>query len=147
RQSRQERTNLDRLNSELPKLTVPTNDLLLHFKRRVEPSFFPGFSTESRRLHLELFPRETEELLSTAQRIVNDHSWSLLGFGTKNFDAEIQWCKDPLSGFVWPLDYHREISLTRNDGSDARALWELNRLGHLITLAHAYVISGNEVFS
>jgi Heparinase II/III N-terminus/Heparinase II/III-like protein len=70
-----------------------------------------------------------------------------LGFGTKNFDAEIQWCKDPLSGFVWPRDYHREISLIRNDGSDARALWEVNRLGHLITLAHAYVVSGNEDFS
>ena len=147
RQSRQERTNLDRLNRELPKLTLPTSDLLLHFKTRGEPYFFPGFSMASQRLHLELFPRETEELLSTAQQIVNEHSWTLLGFGTKNFNAEIQWCKDPLSGYVWPLDYHREIALIRNDGSDARALWELNRLGHLITLAHASVVSGNDDFS
>ena len=147
RQSRHEHSNLERLNTELPKLTLHTSDLLLHFKNRVAPHFFPGTSHESRRLHLELFPRETEELLSMAERIVQDHSWPLLGFGPKNFGLEIQWSKDPLSEFVWPLDYHRDISLIRKDGSDARVLWELNRLGHLVTLAQAYVVSSNEDFS
>lgn len=147
RQSRHERSNLDRLNNEPPRLKVPSSDLLLHFQSRIAPHFFSGFSQESRLLHLELFPSQTEELISAAERIVYDHSWPLLGFGVKNFGAEVQWSKDPLSGFVWPLTYHRDISLIRSDGSDARALWELNRLGHLVTLAGAYLVSTNEDFS
>jgi hypothetical protein len=146
RSSRVERNSLERLNSELPTLTLQT-DPLQHFRSRSAPHFFPGFSPDSHRLQSELFPRETADLLSIAQQIVREHSWPLLGFGPTNFGAEIQWHKDPLSGFVWPLRYHREISLIRNDGSDARVLWELNRLGHLLTLAQAYVVFGDEDFS
>jgi heparinase II/III-like protein len=46
--------------------------------------------------------------------------------------SEPEWLRDPLSGYVWPLDYHRDLNLIRNDGSDVRVLWELNRLGHLL---------------
>ena len=70
-----------------------------------------------------------------------------MGFGVKNFGDEIEWCRDPLSGHVWPLDYHRDIQLIRNDGSDARVLWELNVLGHLVKLSTAYAISSDEQFS
>lgn len=42
------------------------------------------------------------------------------------------WRSDPLSGYRWPLDYHRDLKLLRTDGSDVRVLWELNRLGHLL---------------
>jgi hypothetical protein len=44
-----------------------------------------------------------------------------------------EWRRDPRSGYEWPLDYHRDIKLIRSDGSDIRILWELNRLGHLLT--------------
>ena len=44
----------------------------------------------------------------------------------------VEWRRDPLSGYLWPLDYHRDLKLMRGDGSDVRALWELNRLGHLL---------------
>ena len=47
---------------------------------------------------------------------------------------QIEWNRDPRSGYLWPLDYHRDIKLMRNDGSDIRIVWELNRLGHFITL-------------
>jgi len=46
--------------------------------------------------------------------------------------SEPEWLRDPLSGYLWPLDYHRDLNLLRNDGSDVRVLWELNRLGHLL---------------
>jgi hypothetical protein len=49
----------------------------------------------------------------------------------------IDWRRDPVSGYVWPLDYHRDIKLLRSDGSDIRVLWELNRLGHLLKLTDA----------
>ena len=61
--------------------------------------------------------------------------------------ADIQWTRDPLSNYVWPLDYHRDIKLMRTDGSDVRVLWELNRLGHFITLARAYSLTNDERYS
>jgi hypothetical protein len=52
-----------------------------------------------------------------------------IGFGEQFFGNEIEWRRDPLSNYVWPLDYHRDLKLMRADGSDVRVLWELNRLG------------------
>jgi hypothetical protein len=56
----------------------------------------------------------------------------------------IEWNRDPRSGYLWPLDYHRDIKLMRSDGSDIRVVWELNRLAHLITLGRAYSVSKDE---
>lgn len=50
---------------------------------------------------------------------------------------ETEWRRDPLSGYLWPLDYHRDLKLFRSDGSDVRVVWELNRLGHLLRLDNA----------
>ena len=60
---------------------------------------------------------------------------------------EIQWTRDPISNYVWPLEYHRDLKLLRTDGSDVRVLWELNRLGHFITLAHAYSATKDERYA
>ncbi len=76
-----------------------------------------------------------------------DHSWSLQGFDEQSFGREIQWRRDPLSNYVWPLDYHRDIKLMRTDGSDIRVLWELNRLGHFLPLACAYASTHDERYS
>jgi hypothetical protein len=76
-----------------------------------------------------------------------DHSWPLLGFDEQSFGREIQWRRDPLSNYVWPLDYHRDIRLMRPDGSDIRVLWELNRLGHFLPLACAYASTHDERYS
>jgi hypothetical protein len=58
-----------------------------------------------------------------------------------------EWRRDPRSGYLWPLDYHRDIKLMRSDGSDIRVVWELNRLGHFITLGRAYVVTKDERFT
>jgi hypothetical protein len=90
-------------------------------------------------LQRQIFPDETGSLLKEAERIASEHCWPLLGFGEKCFgEGEIQWSRDPLSGFVWPLSYHADLNLIRNDGSDARVVWELNRCAHFITLGRAY---------
>ena len=126
-------------------------ELLTHFRSRETPEFFPGFAASARvtaELQSQLFPNESAQLLTEASRIANDHCWPLLGFGEKCFGAEeIKWGRDPLSGFDWPLDFHADINLIRNDGSDARVVWELNRFSHLITLGRAYSITDDEKFS
>jgi hypothetical protein len=111
------------------------DELLAHFRGARQVKFFDGL----------LAPDATE--IAAADRIVNAHSWPLLGFGEKCFGKDIQWTRDPLSNYVWPLDYHRDIKLIRNDGSDVRVLWELNRLGHFITLARAYSLTNDERYS
>jgi len=65
----------------------------------------------------------------------------------QSFGEEIEWRRDPLSNYVWPLEYHRDIKLMRADGSDVRVLWELNRLGHFLTLARAYSLTKDERYA
>jgi hypothetical protein len=76
-----------------------------------------------------------------------DHSWTLSGFDEQSLGREIEWRRDPLSNYVWPLDYHRDIKLMRADGSDIRVVWELNRLGHFLPLACAYASTHDERYS
>ena len=152
---RRERNSLPALDQQPARLReefarVRASDLLAHFRARVGPKFFPGFehAEPTGRLQRELFPEETARLLNHARRITDEHCWPLLGFGEKCFGAgEINWNHDPLSGFQWPRDYHADINLIRNDGSDARVLWELNRLAHFITLGRAYALTKDCAFS
>lgn len=101
-------------------------ELLAHFQGPRQVKFLNGFRFA------------TDESVASADRIIGDHCWPLLGFGERCFGNPIEWTRDPLSNYVWPLDYHRDIKLVRGDGSDVRVLWELNRLGHFLTLASAY---------
>jgi len=152
--SRRERAMLDELAAKPARLrpeflSLSSSDLLKHFRSRVRPSFLPGFemaeSTASRQR--DLSPDETERLIESARRIVEVHRWPLLGFGEKDFGVQINWHLDPLSGRIWPLNYHADIPLWHHDGSDIRVLWELNRLGHLITLGRAYALTKKEEFA
>jgi len=100
--ARRERNNLERLNTEMPQLRQPdlnSDALLAHFQTRSEPRFFSGFSELSQH-----FPQQNEQLLQSARQIVKTHSWPLLGFGVREFGQEIEWRRDPLSGYLWPLD-------------------------------------------
>ena len=114
---------------------MSADELLAHFRGQREAKLFDAPTA----------PDATD--IAAADAIVNSHSWPLLGFGEKSFGREIQWTRDPLSNYVWPLDYHRDIKLMRDDGSDVRVLWELNRLGHFITLARAYSLTNDERYS
>jgi hypothetical protein len=136
-----------RLLPEFEKLS--DSSLLEHFRERNNPSFLPGFqdplsTTAAQR---RLFPDETERLISSARRITREHRWSLLGFGEIDFGEQINWNLDPLSGRDWPLDFHADMALWHNDGSDIRVLWELNRLGHFLTLGRAYALTKEELFA
>lgn len=72
------------------------------------------------------------ELLALANRLVSE--------------PPREWNRDRRSGYLWPLDHHRDLNLLRSDGSDIRGVWELNRLGHFLTLGHAYALTKDERF-
>ena len=136
-----------RLREEFARM--PAADLLEHFQSRAVPQFFPGLTSAATTAELQrtLFPDETVQLLAQAAKISEEHCWPLLGFAEECFGAgEIEWNLDPRSGFHWPLAYHADINLIRNDGSDARVVWELNRLAHFTTLGRAFVITGDPKF-
>src|SRR5215213_10441046 len=123
-------------------------DLLKHFRENRDGKFFRGFTDrQNADFYRRQFPTQAAELIVSANRIVDEHRWPLLGFGEKDFGEEIEWARDPLSGCLWPLDYYGDIKLIRDDGSDVRVLWELNRLGHFVTLARAYLITNDERYS
>jgi hypothetical protein len=71
----------------------------------------------------------------------------LLALADQLIHQEFEWNRDPRSGYLWPLDYHRDIKLMRSDGSDIRVVWELNRLAHFITLGRAYKLTKDEKFT
>lgn len=150
-----ERVLVERRNTSAPRLSkefarMARAQLLDHFRSRATPRCLAGFQalTETVSLQRDLFPTETASLIEKARRMTREHSWSLLGYGERCFGAEeIQWCRDPLSGFNWPLDYHADLRLIRTDGSDVRVLWELNRLGHLLILGRAYAVTADEQFA
>jgi len=73
------------------------------------------------------------ELLELANRLVSE--------------PPVEWNRDPRSGYLWPLDYHRDLKLMRTDGSDIRIVWELNRLGRFLTLGRAYKLTKDERFA
>ena len=138
-----------RLRDEFARLSAPY--LLAHFRSRQSPEFFPGFAAgaeQAAALQQEILPDESTDLITQAKLIANEHCWSLLGLGKKCFGAgEIDWNLDPLSGYDWPLAHHADIKLIRDDGSDARVVWELNRMAQLITLGRAYAVTDNQRFS
>ncbi|HKO44565.1 MAG TPA: alginate lyase family protein [Pyrinomonadaceae bacterium] len=149
---RRERARLGNLQARAARLcpafaAMTGAELLDHFRTRSQPAFLPGFSLDAGQLQSTLFPEATQNLLSHAERIVNQHSWPLLGIGETNFGEQIDWHRDPLSQFHWPLDYHADLNLLRDDGSDVRVLWELNRLSHFLTLARAYAVSKDKRFA
>ncbi len=67
--------------------------------------------------------------------------------GELSFGEEIEWLRDPVSGAQWPPDGHADVALTNAASADVRVLWELNRMGHLITLGRAYAVTGDEGFA
>lgn len=150
-----ERQNVDRNNASPARLTdepgsLSSKALLARFRDRT-PSFFPITCDETRervaKLQADLFPDETAVLIESAELIARDSSWELAGFGPMEFSSENVWRRDPITGKDWGTDFHADIIVYQNDGSDIRVLWELNRFGHAVTLGCAFAVTGDEAYA
>jgi hypothetical protein len=155
---RRERSFIHRTGGALapPRLTgdyarLAPGQLLEHFRTRTTPSMPPGLEEAGgepfRKLLTGRSPAEAESLARAAREITEHGRWPLLGFGALDFTREPDWLRDPASGVRWPLEYHADLALVRPEGGDVRVLWELNRLGHLVTLARAFAATGDDAFA
>ena len=151
---RSERRMIDQLNDRPAILsaqfsTVSPDDLVSHFKVRESPRFFPGFNeigTQKDKLNAES-TKSFSWIHAEADRITRSHCWLLFGHLVIDHGASIDWLRDPLSGKRWPAEYHADIDLKWEAGSDIRILWELNRFGHALTLAQAFALTGDELYA
>lgn len=131
---RRERAELDDLNTRparlLPRYAkLSPGELVAHFRDRASARFFRGFY----RSFEPDVPGYSIKLKSTAADPGNI--------------ANFEWNRDPLSGALWPLDYHADLKLQRGDGSDARVLWEANRLRRAVELAASYTATRDESYT
>src|SRR5208282_3624768 len=93
---------------------------------------------------------EAAEILREADEIC-DHRFRLLGYENLRFTLdrgdEIDWHLDPVHGKRAPLDPWFKIPfLDFATVGDHKVIWELNRHQHLVTLAKARLLSGDDKY-
>jgi hypothetical protein len=90
---------------------------------------------------------EATEILREADEIC-DHRFRLLGYENLNYGKDIDWHLDPVHGKRAPLDPWFKIPfLDFAVVGDHKVTWELNRHQHLVTLAKARLLSGDEKYT
>jgi hypothetical protein len=95
----------------------------------------------------ERFPKETEVILRRAQRAC-EHRFDLLGYEDLNYGTPIDWHSDLVHKKRAPRKPWFQIRyLDFDEVGDSKVVWELNRHQHLVTLAKAYRLSGEERFA
>ncbi len=126
--------------------------------------FFGSKSIEPADLLRTHLPEEAAAILREADEICH-HRFHLLGYDHLNFDSDltsslgsdrqvdarfvnIDWHLDPVHGKRAPLDPWFKIPfLDFTAVGDHKVIWELNRHQHLVTLAKARLLSGDERYT
>lgn len=93
------------------------------------------------------FPAIASSIVARAETICR-HRFDLLGFENLDYGPEIDWHLDPVHDKRGPAKPWFKISyLDFDEVGDAKITWELNRHQHLVTLAKAYRLTGDEKFA
>lgn len=112
------------------------------FKRLVVPE---SRSSLSPNLRHNLLLR-SQELLTTADDICK-HKISIFGT-TYDLGDELNWHKDPVSGYIWPLCHRTKINFWDVTGTtDIRVIWELSSFRHGVVLGQGYWLSSDEQYA
>lgn len=91
--------------------------------------------------------KETIPLTIRAAEKLMTKKISLFAFDDLQLDNPIDWHKDFSTGNEFPLLFGKIIDYRNSKKyGDVKYVWELNRHWHLVTLAKAYYITGNEKF-
>lgn len=115
----------------------------------VQPHFFfssqavPSLCAKLR----QLFPDAAERIVERGERICQ-HRFNLLGFEGLDYGSEIDWHCDRVHDKRAPRKPWYQVKyLDFGEVGDSKVTWELNRHQHLVTLAKAFRLSGNEKFA
>jgi len=92
-------------------------------------------------------PEDGRQIVARAERICR-HEFDLLGYEGLHYGSEIDWHLDAANGRRAPRKPWHEIHfLDFTEVGDIKVTWELNRHQHLVTLAKAYRLTGDERFA
>ena len=95
----------------------------------------------------DLFPETVKQIIERAERVC-EHRFDLLGYDAVDYGSEIDWHCDRVHGKCAPRKPWFQIKyLDFAEVGDSKVTWELSRHQHLVTLAKAYRLSGNEKFA
>jgi hypothetical protein len=110
--------------------------------------FFPGNEIADRaRLMLEQLPAESESIIREADEICQ-HRFRLLGYDNLDYGATIDWHLDAVHNKRAPLEPWFKIPFLDFEAvGDHKVIWELNRHQHLVTLAKAWRLTGQEQYA
>ncbi len=94
----------------------------------------------------EHLPSAVESIIHEADEICQ-HRFRLLGYDNLDYGAEIDWHLDAVHGKRAPLKPWFKIRfLDFDEVGDHKVIWELNRHQHLVTLAKAWCLTGQEKY-
>lgn len=95
----------------------------------------------------ERLPQQVAEIVARAERILH-HKFDLLGYRGLDYGREIDWHLDKVHEKRAPRRiFYKVPYLNFAAVGDAKITWELNRHQHLVTLAKAYRLTGDERFA
>src|SRR5205085_9209226 len=107
------------------------------------PEAVPGLCALLR----QRMPGQVKEIIAQAEKIC-DHRFDLLGYEDLDFGTPMNWHCDPVHGKVAPRKPWFKIHyLNFAEVGDSKIIWELNQHQHLVTLAKAYRLTGDEKFA
>ncbi|MGH9353548.1 MAG: heparinase II/III family protein, partial [Terriglobia bacterium] len=90
----------------------------------------------------ERFPGECAAVIGRASRILC-HQFGVLGFEGLDYGKVIDWRLDPVHGIRAPRrPWYKIRFLQFGEVGDHKIIWEINRHQHLITLAKAHLLTG-----
>ena len=92
-------------------------------------------------------PEQAGKIVERANKICS-HRFDLLGYADLDYGQPINWHLDAVHQKTAPWrPYHRIKYLEFSEVGDSKITWELNRHQHLVTLAKAYRLTGNDRFA
>lgn len=109
--------------------------------------FDPAQMPAMRTYYREQAPGELAAVIEAADQVCN-HVFDLLGSGVVSAGDPIDWHRDVKSGYRWRSDvYCSDIPHGQGHGVDIKVPWELSRGYHLVLLAQAAQLTGEEKYA
>lgn len=89
---------------------------------------------------------ERESILEYAD-LAKQHIFNVLGSGPVKMDP-IHWSREIKTGYEWPVGvYYLKLRSLTPKGSDIKIPWEISRCHHLLWMAEAYCLTGEERYA